>query len=120
VLTGGPPGETYHISGSSERTNIQVVTAICDLVDEMAPQGSAGPRRNLIAQVKDRPGHDRRYAMDSTKIRRELAWQPSTAFEAGLRKTVRWYLDHPEWVKGVRTSAHLDWIEQNYTLRPDR
>ncbi len=120
VLQDGRAGETYHIGGSSERTNIHVVKAICDLVDEMVPPVSTGPRRNLIATVKDRPGHDRRYAMDTSKIRRELGWQPSIVFETGLRKTVRWYLDHPEWTEGVRTGAYLEWIQQNYTRRPER
>jgi dTDP-glucose 4,6-dehydratase len=118
VLKDGRTGETYHIGGNSERTNIDVVTAVCDLLDEISPLAS-GPRRNLIARVKDRPGHDRRYAMDTTKIRRELGWQPSMTFEAGLRKTVHWYLDHPEWIAAVRTGAYLEWIEQNYTQRED-
>jgi dTDP-glucose 4,6-dehydratase len=74
-------------------------------------------RRDLITFVKDRPGHDRRYAIDATKIARELAWSPAERFESGLRKTVRWYLDHPEWVESVRTGSYLDWIRQNYTER---
>jgi len=93
------------------------VQTICDLVDEMSPNAALTPRRNLITFVKDRPGHDRRYAIDASKIGRELGWRPSQAFEGGLRKTVRWYLDNPAWVESVRTGAYLDWIRQNYTER---
>jgi dTDP-glucose 4,6-dehydratase len=118
VLKDGRIGETYNIGGNSERANLDVVTSICDLVDEMRPPAAAGPRRKLIAFVKDRPGHDRRYAMDNSKISRELGWQPSMTFENGLRKTVGWYLDHPEWVETVRTSAYLEWIAENYAQRP--
>ena len=117
VLDKGKVGETYNIGGNSERTNLDAVTAICDLVDEMRPDAGIGRRRNLISFVKDRPGHDRRYAMDGSKIERELGWRPAVNFEDGLRKTVRWYLDHPGWVEGVRTGAYLDWIRQNYTER---
>ena len=113
----GRVGETYNIGGNSERTNIDVVSLICDLVDEMRPDAAIGPRRKLITFVKDRPGHDRRYAIDASKISRELGWQPAEQFESGLRKTVRWYLDHFSWVESVRTGAYLEWIKQNYTER---
>jgi len=115
VLERGRVGETYNIGGNSERTNIEVVRLIYDLVDEMSP--AAGSRRNLITFVKDRPGHDRRYAIDASKISRELGWQPAQRFEDGLRKTVRWYLDNSSWVESVRTGAYLEWIAQNYTER---
>jgi dTDP-glucose 4,6-dehydratase len=117
VLERGRPGETYNIGGNSERKNLDVVTTICDLVDEMRPSGDSGSRRKLITFVKDRPGHDRRYAIDASKITRELGWQPAERFESGLRRTVRWYLDHPEWVENVRTGNYLQWIEQNYGER---
>jgi len=117
VLDRGRAGETYNIGGNSERKNLDVVTTICDLLDELRPAPGLGPRRNLIAFVADRPGHDRRYAIDASKICRELGWQPAAKFESGLRKTVAWYLDHTEWVQSVRTGAYLDWIRQNYQDR---
>lgn len=117
VLQNGRVGETYNIGGNSERTNIDVVTTICDLVDEMRPRPALGPRRNLISYVTDRPGHDRRYAIDAAKISRELGWEPEERFVDGLRKTVRWYLDNLSWVENVRTGAYLEWITQNYTER---
>ncbi|MFP5275691.1 MAG: dTDP-glucose 4,6-dehydratase [Acidobacteriota bacterium] len=118
VLEKGRPGETYNIGGNSERANIDVVNTICDLVDEMRP-GAGGERRKLITYVQDRPGHDRRYAIDATKIARELGWKPAERFESGLRKTVRWYLEHPEWIENVRTGAYRAWIEQNYAERAE-
>lgn len=116
VLERGKPGECYNIGGNSEKANIDVVTTICDLVDELRP-GSGGPRRRLITYVADRPGHDRRYAIDATKIMRELGWKPAQKFEGGLRKTVQWYLEHPEWIENVRTGAYREWIAQNYAER---
>ena len=118
VLERGCAGETYNIGGGSERANIDVVQAICDLLDEMQPRPGGAPRRELIRFVEDRPGHDRRYAIDATKITRELGWRPAEQFETGLRKTVRWYLDHAEWVDSVRTGAYRDWIARNYAERP--
>ncbi|MFP5205824.1 MAG: dTDP-glucose 4,6-dehydratase [Acidobacteriota bacterium] len=119
VLEKGRPGETYNIGGNSERSNIDVVTAICDLVDELRPPCAGGERRKLITYVQDRPGHDRRYAIDAAKIQRELGWAPAERFETGLRRTVQWYLEHPGWVENVRTGAYRDWIEKNYGERQE-
>ena len=94
-----------------------MVTAICGVVDELRPNAAMGPRSKLIQFVQDRPGHDRRYAIDASKIGRELAWQPKVRFEDGLRQTVTWYLEHTDWVESVRTGAYRDWIRQNYDER---
>lgn len=117
VLAQGRPGETYNIGGNSERANFDVVNAICTLLDEISPNAAIGDRRKLIRFVPDRPGHDRRYAIDASKIARELGWQPTVSFEEGLRKTVQWYLDNTGWVENVRTGAYRDWIRQNYHER---
>jgi len=117
VLERGMPGETYNVGGNSERNNLDVVETICDLVDELRPDARIGPRRKLIKFVTDRPGHDRRYAIDARKIARELGWQPSVIFEQGLRNTVEWYLNHTTWVEDVRSGAYLTWIKQNYEER---
>ncbi len=118
VLEKGKPGEVYNIGGASERANLQVVRAICDTLDELRP--GATPRRELISFVTDRPGHDRRYAIDARKIERELGWTPSVAFEQGLRETIAWYLDNLAWVDDVRTGAYLDWMRTNYAERASR
>jgi dTDP-glucose 4,6-dehydratase len=117
VLERGQLGETYNVGGSSERTNIDVVTAICDILDELQPNASLGSRRNLISYVQDRPGHDRRYAIDASKITRELGWRPEQQFESGTRKTVKWFLDNMDWVNDVRSGAYQQWIELNYAER---
>jgi dTDP-glucose 4,6-dehydratase len=117
VLKNGRLGETYNIGGNSERANIDVVTAICDIVDELRPRAGRAPRRELITFVKDRPGHDRRYAINAQKIANELGWKPAEEFESGLRKTVRWYLENGDWVESVRTGAYRDWIAKNYAER---
>jgi dTDP-glucose 4,6-dehydratase len=118
VLANGRPGETYNIGGNSERANIDVVGTICDLVDELRPgKAGASSRRKLITFVEDRPGHDRRYAIDASRIARELGWKPAEKFESGLRRTVRWYLENGAWIDSVRTGAYRDWIARNYTDR---
>jgi dTDP-glucose 4,6-dehydratase len=103
VVEKGTPGETYNIGGKAERTNLEVVETLCDLVDELAgPLPSGEPRRSLITFVADRPGHDHRYAIDQTKIQRELGWEPKHTFETGLRNTVQWYLDNQAWWQPLR------------------
>jgi dTDP-glucose 4,6-dehydratase len=114
VLHGGRPGETYNIGGWNEKPNLEIVETICDLVDEMTPR-AAGSRRGLITFVKDRPGHDRRYAMDAHKIERELGWKPKETFDTGIRKTVRWYLENEEWVREVTSGAYRQWIATHYS-----
>jgi dTDP-glucose 4,6-dehydratase len=106
VLSAGKPGEVYNIGGLSERTNLQVVQAICDALDRRRPDSSAGPRRDLIRHVTDRPGHDRRYAIDCSKLMGSLAWHPEVDFESGLEKTVDWYLENPGWVERVRDGSY--------------
>jgi dTDP-glucose 4,6-dehydratase len=113
VLAGGRPGEVYNIGGWNERTNRQIVETICALLDELRPD-PAGPHRRLISFVTDRPGHDRRYAIDARKIERELGWRPAESFETGIRKTVQWVLDHPDWVARVQSGAYRDWLAQHY------
>jgi dTDP-glucose 4,6-dehydratase len=113
VLDAGLPGETYNVGGWNEKTNIQIVHAICDLLDELNPDGG-GSYRRLISHVTDRPGHDRRYAIDARKIERELGWRPAETFDSGIRKTVEWYLSHPEWVRDVQSGTYRRWIEQQY------
>jgi dTDP-glucose 4,6-dehydratase len=117
VLRSGRPGETYNIGGRSEKINLDVVTTVCDILDELRPDAAIGSRRNLITYVTDRPGHDRRYAIDATKIQKELGWAPRTRFEEGIRKTVEWYLSNMKWVDEVRSGTYQDWLQQNYRGR---
>lgn len=115
VLRRGRPGETYNVGGDCERTNLEVVTAICSLFDELRPQAASHAR--LVKHVVDRPGHDRRYAMNFSKIAGELGWRPKERFETGLRKTVSWYLEHMDWVENVTSGAYRGWMDLNYTNR---
>lgn len=114
VLGHGKPGETYNIGGWNEKPNLEIVQRICDLLDEMSP-GKGPARRELITFVKDRPGHDRRYAIDARKIERELGWKPRETFETGLRKTVRWYLENDAWVRDVTSGSYREWIATHYS-----
>jgi dTDP-glucose 4,6-dehydratase len=117
VLSQGKLGETYNIGGASEKTNIEVVKAICTILDELSPLPDRTSRASLITFVKDRPGHDRRYAMDFAKISRELGWRPAENFETGIRKTVRWYLDNGKWVNKVINKEYKNWIATQYGKR---
>ena len=113
VLARGEPGQTYNIGGWNEKANLDIVRTICRLLDEMRPD-PAGPHERLITYVTDRPGHDRRYAIDARKIERELGWKPAETFETGISKTVRWYLDHAEWVERVQSGSYREWVAIHY------
>ena len=116
VLARGRLGETYNVGGWNEKPNIEIVKTVCALLDEMNPD-PAGSYSRLITYVTDRPGHDRRYAIDARKLERELGWKPAETFETGIRKTVRWYLDNTEWVQHVQSGAYRDWVSRNYADR---
>jgi dTDP-glucose 4,6-dehydratase len=115
VLARGKPGETYNIGGWNEKRNLEIVETVCRLLDEMVPR-SGLQRRELITFVRDRPGHDRRYAMDARKIERELGWRPKKTFESGIRKTVRWYLENEDWVRDVTSGSYRQWIATHYSM----
>jgi dTDP-glucose 4,6-dehydratase len=116
VLEAGRTGETYNVGGWNEMTNLEVVHTVCDWLDRLSPRAS-GSYREQIAFVKDRPGHDRRYAIDATKIERELGWRPAETFASGIEKTVRWYLKNDAWVANVTSGAYRQWTETNYSSR---
>jgi len=113
VLEDGKVGETYNIGGWNEKANIEIVHQVCELLDELCP-GADGSYRNQIVHVTDRPGHDRRYAIDASKIERMLGWRPSETFETGIRKTVEWYLENRQWVENVQTNAYRQWVGEHY------
>ena len=128
VLAGGRLGEVYNIGGWNEKPNLEIVHTVCALLDELAPATARGVvsaatgqpvqrYAELITHVKDRPGHDRRYAIDARKIERELGWRPAETFESGIRKTVQWYLSHGDWVARVQSGAYRDWVATNYAAR---
>ncbi len=114
VLEAGQLGETYNIGGWNEKANLDVVRTLCAILDELKPRADGLPYASQITYVKDRPGHDRRYAIDARKIERELGWKPEETFETGIRKTVQWYLDHPDWVDNVTSGNYRNWLAQHY------
>ena len=116
ILQKGTPGEVYNVGGWNEKPNIEIVHTLCALLDELKPD-AAGSYRRLITYVTDRPGHDRRYAIDARKIERELGWRPAETFETGIRKTVEWYLAHQDWVAHVQSGAYREWLDKNYAGR---
>ena len=118
IMQSGTRGETYNIGAGCEMRNLSLVQWICDLMDEMVPPPAGRSRRELITFVTDRPGHDRRYALDTQKIRGELSWLPSRTFQEGLRETVRWYLDNAQWVQEVQSGDYRRWIEEHYGVAP--
>ncbi len=118
VLCQGRVGETYNIGGRSEKKNLDIIAVICALLDELRPNDPAVPHRQLVTFVKDRAGHDRRYAMDTRKIERELNWRPQETFESGIHKTVRWYLEHEDWVRDVTSGSYRHWMAKHYATEP--
>jgi dTDP-glucose 4,6-dehydratase len=117
VLEAGRPGETYNVGGWNEKPNLDIVHTVCALLDELRPRADGRPYREQITYVSDRPGHDRRYAIDAGKIERELGWKPAETFASGIRKTVHWYLENQGWVENVQSGAYRDWVEKNYGER---
>ena len=117
VLAAGRVGEIYNVGGWNEKPNIEIVKTICTLLDELRPKSDGSSYQTQITYVQDRPGHDRRYAIDASKIERELGWKPAETFATGIRKTVQWYLDNQDWVTHVQSGAYRDWVQTNYAGR---
>jgi dTDP-glucose 4,6-dehydratase len=117
VLEAGTPGETYNVGGWNEKPNIEIVNTLCALLDELRPKANGKSYREQISYVTDRPGHDRRYAIDASKIHKELGWKPVETFDSGIRKTVQWYLNHADWVAQVQSGSYRDWVQTNYRQR---
>ncbi len=115
VLEAGKLGDTYNVGGWNEQANIDIVKTVCALLDELRPRTDGKGYAEQITYVADRPGHDRRYAIDARKLERELGWKPAETFDTGIRKTVQWYLDHPQWVANVQSGAYRDWVQKQYT-----
>ena len=115
VLEAGKLGDTYNVGGWNEQANIDIVKTVCALLDELRPRADGKGYAEQITYVADRPGHDRRYAIDARKLERELGWKPAETFDTGIRKTVQWYLDHPQWVANVQSGAYRDWVQKQYT-----
>ncbi|MDP9966500.1 dTDP-glucose 4,6-dehydratase [Variovorax paradoxus] len=118
VLEAGKLGETYNVGGWNEKPNIEIVGTVCALLDELRPRADGQPYKAQISYVTDRPGHDRRYAIDARKLERELGWKPAETFDSGIRKTVEWYLANGEWVRNVQSGAYREWVEKQYDAAP--
>jgi dTDP-glucose 4,6-dehydratase len=114
VLEAGRLGEVYNVGGWNEKPNIEIVKTVCALLDELRPRADGKPYAEQISYVTDRPGHDRRYAIDARKLEAELGWKPAETFETGIRKTVEWYLANPEWVANVQSGAYKEWVSKQY------
>lgn len=117
VLEAGQPGEVYNVGGWNEKPNLEIVQTVCALLDGLRPRTDGASYSSQVTYVTDRPGHDRRYAIDASKIERELGWKPAETFDSGIRKTVQWYLDNPAWVANVQSGAYRAWVEKNYLER---
>jgi dTDP-glucose 4,6-dehydratase len=115
VLEGGRLGETYNVGGWNEKPNSEIVKTVCALLDELRPRSDGQSYATQITYVKDRPGHDRRYAIDARKLEKELGWKPAETFETGIRKTVAWYLENTEWVAHVQSGAYREWVSKQYS-----
>lgn len=117
VLEKGTPGEVYNIGGWNEKSNIEIVKIVCSILDELTPNKNKIPYEKQITYVKDRPGHDRRYAINATKIMNDLRWKPKETFESGIRKTILWYLSNQDWIRDIQSGTYMDWIQHNYSYR---
>jgi dTDP-glucose 4,6-dehydratase len=116
VLEKGTPGDTYNLGGWNEKTNLEVVHTLCGILDQLSPRSDGKSYKEQVVFVQDRPGHDRRYAIDATMVERELDWRPAETFETGIRKTIQWYLDNQTWVKNVTSGEYRNWLEKQYKV----